>query len=113
MVRVDSALNAKTRLVDVDIAVGSGAAISGEAFRAEIPVGVVQGWLVPHGAVLVDDSKAWIFQVEGGKAVRVPVTVLQAGRTTDVVSGALDPERPLVTVGAYQLDDGAAVRVER
>lgn len=113
VIRVDGVLNPRTRLVDVDVATAPGAAISGQAFRVRIAVGSKQGWLVPHGAVRVEDGKAFVFQLNGAKAARVDVQVLQAGRDTDVVEGLIDSRRPLVSVGAYQLDDGAAVRVTR
>lgn len=113
VLRVDGMLNPKTRFVDVDVSTASGAALSGEAFRARIAVGSAQGWLVPHGAVQVQDGAAFVFQVAGGKAARAAVRVVQTGRDTDVVDGPLDPARPLVTVGAYQLEDGAPVRIAR
>lgn len=113
VLRVDAMLNPKTRLVDVDISGASAQAIAGEAFRARIDVGSVQGWLAPHEAVQVQDGAAFVYQVAGGKAVKVPVRILQTGRDTDVVAGGIEPNRPLVTTGAYQLDDGAAVRVAR
>jgi RND family efflux transporter MFP subunit len=113
VLRVDSVLNPKTRLVDVDIAAPAGGAIAGEAFRAEIAVGAKTGWLVPHGAVRVEDGRAFVFQLAGDKAQRVAVTLLQPGRDDDVVDGPIDAHRPLVTIGAFQLDDGSAVRVER
>jgi hypothetical protein len=87
--------------VDVDVATAPGAAISGQAFRVRIAVGSKQGWLAPHGAVRVEDGKAFVFQLNGAKAARVDVQVLQPGRDTDVVDGAIDPRRPLVSVGAY------------
>jgi RND family efflux transporter MFP subunit len=113
VLRVDGMLNPKTRFVDVDVATAPGAALPGEAFRARIAVGSAQGWLVPHGAVQVQDGAAFVFQVAGGKAAKAPVRIVQAGRDIDVVDGALDPARPLVSVGAYQLEDGAPVRVAR
>jgi RND family efflux transporter MFP subunit len=113
VVRVDGVLNPRTRLVDVDIATAPGEAIGGEAFRVRIAVGEKQGWLVPHDAVRVEADQAFVFQLYGAKAARVNVRVLQAGRDTDVVEGPLDPRRPLVSVGAYQLDDGGAVRPMR
>lgn len=109
--RIDSVLNPKTRLVEVGLATVAGAAMSGEAFRAKITVGGAQGWLVPHGAVLVEAGQAFLFQVAGTKAARVNVTVVQAGRDTDVVAGPIDPRRSIVAVGGYQLDDGAALRI--
>jgi RND family efflux transporter MFP subunit len=113
VVRVDSALNPKTRLVDVAVATPSGAVIAGEAFRAAITVGGQDGWLVPHGAVQVEDGKAFLYQVAGSTAARVNVTVRQPGRETDLMQGPIDAHRPIVSVGGHQLNDGAAVRVER
>ena len=110
VIRVDSVLNPRSRLVDVDVYVPAGEAISGQAFRGQITVGRLDGWFVPHDAVRLEDGRAFIFQVAGGKAHQVNVEVLQAGRDTDVVSGPVDSSRPVVTAGAYQLDDGDAVR---
>ena len=110
VLRIDGVLNAKTRLVDADIAIPVGAALSGEAFRAAITVGQLTGWLAPHAAVLTGAEGATVFQVNAGKAVRVSVQVTGQSGDTDVLAGPLDPARKLVTVGNYQLDDGAAVR---
>lgn len=110
VLRIDGVLNARTRLVDVDIAVPIGAVLSGEAFRAAITIGQLAGWLVPHDAVLVDAQGAYVFQVAGGKAARVAVRVTGQSGDIDVVEAGLDPARRLVTEGSYQLDDGAAVR---
>ena len=110
VIRVDGILNAKTRMVDADIAVPIGAVLSGEAFRAAITVGALTGWLVPHEAVLTDATGAYVFQVDAGKAVRVDVAVAGRSDDTDVLTGTLDPAHKLVVDGNYQLDDGAAVR---
>lgn len=107
--RVARALNPRTHELDVEV-VPDGAPVSGEGFRAEITVGQWQGWLVPRDALQGDDADRYVFQVADGKAVRVPVKVLGESDSTSVVSGALDVHRPLVTVGATQLDDGMAVR---
>lgn len=110
VLRVDGILNPKTRMVDADIALPVGAALSGQAFRAAITVGQFTGWLVPHAAVLSDDKGAYVFQVDAGKAIRVAVDVTGSAGDTDVLAGPLDPARKLVVDGNYQLDDGAAVR---
>lgn len=110
VIRVDGVLNAKTRMVDADIAVPVGAVLSGEAFRAAITVGAFTGWLVPHAAVLIDATGAYVFQIDAGKAVRVGLAVTGQAGGTDVVTGSLDPARKLVVDGNYQLDNGAAVR---
>jgi RND family efflux transporter MFP subunit len=108
--RVARALNAHTHLLDVEV-VPDGTPVAGEGFRADIVVGQSQGWLLPRDSVQGDEADAHVFQVADGKAVRVPVHVLGESDSVTVASGALDAHRPLVTVGATQLDDGMAVRV--
>ena len=110
VVRIDKSLNPKTRLVDADIAV-DGDVLQGAAFRAVIDVGNYQGWVVPRGAVLDDDAGAYVFQVAGDKAVRVAVQRVGGNDAQTVVAGELDPQRAVVTVGNYQLEDGMAVRM--
>jgi RND family efflux transporter MFP subunit len=109
LVRIDHMLNQTTRLVDADVAV-SGTLLQGAAFRVRIELGRIEGWLVPHDAVLSDTHGPHVFQVAGGKAVRVPVKLLGSDGTTSVVDGPVDPHRLLVTQGNYQLSDGMAVR---
>ena len=110
VLRVDGVLNSKTRLVDADVSLSPGSAISGTAFRADITIGQLQGWIVPHDAVLSDDKGAYVFQVAGNTASRVSVTVTGAAGNDDVVDGKLDPRRKLVVQGNYQLSDNATVR---
>ena len=110
VLRVGAALNAKTRLVDADIGFPPGALLPGEAMRASIAVGQVGGWIVPHRAVATANGPARVFQVVGGRAKAVPVTLSLSSPTSDVVQGAIDPARPLIVDGAYQVSDGDAVR---
>ncbi|WP_051748619.1 efflux RND transporter periplasmic adaptor subunit [Nevskia soli] len=112
LVRIDKALNPKTRLVDADLVPDGDAEepLQGQAFRADIEVGRVPGWLLPRNAVLDDEQGAYLFQVADGKAVRVNVKRVGGDDNTTVVDGPVDPARPLVTVGNYQLADGMAVR---
>jgi RND family efflux transporter MFP subunit len=109
LVRIDHMLNPTTRLVNADVGV-SGSLLQGEAFRVRIELGRIEGWLVPHDAVLSDAQGAYVFQVTGDKAMRVAVKLLGGDGTTSVVDGPLDPHRLLVTQGNYQLSDGMAVR---
>jgi membrane fusion protein, multidrug efflux system len=111
VLRVDGVLNPKTRLIDADVSVPAGAVISGATFRADITVGQLQGWIVPHDAVINDDTGAYVFQVVGNTASRVAVTVAGTAGNDDVVDGKLDPQRPLVVQGNYQLSDHTTVRV--
>lgn len=108
--RVATALDPHTHQLDVDIAVDQ-PIVGGAGFRADIVVGRQQGWLVPRDALVGDDPDWQVYQINGDKAVRVPVKVLGEQGDKSVVEGSIDAKRPLVTVGATQLDDGMAVHV--
>lgn len=110
VVRVDGALNPLTRLVDVDLGFPTGTLLSGEGVRADIETGRVQGWVVPHSSVVTANGPARVFQVVGGKAKAVPVRLAVSSDKGDVVDGPIDPRRPLIVAGAYQVADGDAVR---
>ena len=110
VIRIDSALNAKTRMVDVDLSFPAGVLLPGEAMRVAIEVGQVSGWVVPHRAVVTANGPPRIFQVLGGKAKAVPVSLALSSTSTDVVEGPIDPVRPLIVDGAYQVSDGDVVR---
>jgi membrane fusion protein, multidrug efflux system len=112
VLRLDGMLNPRTRLVDADVSVPAGSVISGASFRAEIKVADLSGWIVPHDAVLTDANGSYVFQVAGTMAARVNVTVAGPAGGDDVVQGPLDPQRPLVVQGNYQLADKTPVRVE-
>ena len=111
VVRVDAAINPRTRLIDVDVAYAPGALLNGEAMRADIDTGEVTGWVVPHKAVVTAGGSAHVFQVVNGKAVAVPVSIALAGDVSDVVEGKIEANRPLIVDGAYQVQNGGAVRV--
>jgi membrane fusion protein (multidrug efflux system) len=107
--KIDKSLNPKTRLVDVDLTLNDDV-LNGEAFRADITVGHVTGWLVPRNAVLDDDDGTSVFQVAAGKAVRVEVKRIGSADDTIAVDGPIDPSRRIVVEGNYQLTDGIPVR---
>lgn len=111
VLRIDSVLNPRTRMIDVDLAIPAGALLPNEAVDARIAVGSIAGWQVPHQAVVTASGSARIFQVASGKAHAVPVTVRLPGDPDDIVTGSPDPRRPLIVAGAYQVQDGDAVRM--
>jgi membrane fusion protein, multidrug efflux system len=107
--------DAKTGLVNAVAPIpadGGSVMIPGEHVSAEIDAGALSGWIVPRAAVLIDDRGAYVFQVTEGKAIRVSVSI--RGEVDDrlAIDGPLDPARPLVVTGNYQLADGMAVREE-
>jgi len=110
VVRVDGALNAVTKMVDVDLSFPAGALLPGEPMQVDIRTGAVNGWVVPHATVVTAGGSPKIFQVQSGKAKAVPVTIRLSSDAGDVVDGALSPRIPLIVAGAYQVTDGDAVR---
>ncbi len=110
VVRADSALNPRTRLVDIDIGFPAGQLLPGEAIQAAVQTGTVSGWVVPHAAVVTANGPARVFQTAGGKAKAVPVKILLTSDAGDVVEGAMSAAQPIIVDGAYQVSDGDAVR---
>ncbi|HEX4050292.1 MAG TPA: efflux RND transporter periplasmic adaptor subunit [Steroidobacteraceae bacterium] len=98
-------------LVSVEITLPAQKFVPGEAAQASISVGNVSGYLVPHDAVLIDDSgDEYVVQAVGGKGKLVDVKVLGTQDANDVISGALDANAPLVTTGNYQVQEGMPLR---
>ncbi|UAK25924.1 efflux RND transporter periplasmic adaptor subunit [Sphingomonas nostoxanthinifaciens] len=110
VLRIDGQLNATTHLIDVDLTFPAGALLPGQALKADIAAGSMKGWIVPHAAVVTDENGAHVFQVAGGKARAVEVTVVQTAADRDVVTGKIDASQPLIVDGAYQVEEGGAVR---
>ena len=80
--------------------------------QAGIVTGQEAGYVVPHEAILSDDSGApYVVQAVNGAAHTVAVKVLLADGARDVIEGALDPAAPLVLSGNHQLKNGMRVRV--
>jgi membrane fusion protein (multidrug efflux system) len=110
--QVLAVINPQTRLVDIGVHTmgASSQLMSGLKVRGDIILKVSDAWVVPHSAVLNDAHGAYVFQVAGGHAKRVPVRVSIENPKLDGVVGAIDPKLPIVISGNYELEDGAAVR---
>jgi RND family efflux transporter MFP subunit len=105
-------VDSRTGLVPVDISLPPGSFLAGQMAEADIVIGEARGYLVPHEAILVDDSGSpYVVQAVGMVARKVPVRVLAADGARNVVSGPLDPASSIVLAGNYQLDDGMRLRV--
>ncbi len=99
-------------LVPIQISLPSGSFFPGETAQAEITIGAVRGYVVPHQAVLVnDDGEPYVVQDINLAAKIVPVRVLGKHGDQEVVDGALDAAAPLVLAGNYQLHDGMKMRL--
>lgn len=102
-----------THLIDAKVelsAAAEAAWTAGTAVSAQVRTADFTAWAVPRGAVLDDADGAYLFQVEQGRAKRVAVQVRSPDGQTLGVEGALDPRAPVVALGVYELEDGAAVR---
>ena len=107
-----SIVDPRTGLVPIDIALPTGSFLPGQMGEAEIITGAVKGYVVPHEAILVNDSGApYLVQVVNMAAREVPVRILLNAGDKDVVSGPLDPKASVVVAGNYQLRNGMKVRV--
>jgi RND family efflux transporter MFP subunit len=104
-------LDPQTGLTDVTISL-DGSAPLGEPVRAVITIGTLNGYVVPRDAVQNDDKGDYAFQVDAHNiAHRVFVHVLGSAAAQTVLAPDLNVAMPMVTTGAYQLDDGTAVRM--
>jgi RND family efflux transporter MFP subunit len=104
-------VDAASGLVPVRVALPQGRWLAGESARAVITVGMAQGYVVPHAAVLLDDdAHPYVVQDHGGMARIVHVTVVGSDGAHDAITGPLDADAPLVLEGNYQAQDGMKLR---
>lgn len=107
-----SIIDPNTGLVPIEIGVPDGSFLPGQTAQARIVTGNLEGYVVPHKAILVDDhGSPYVVQAKDMIAHHVPVSVLLYGGATDVIAGALDPSAALVLAGNYQLKDGMHTRL--
>jgi membrane fusion protein, multidrug efflux system len=107
-----SIVDSNTGLVPVEIALAKNNFLPGQTARAQIVTGTVEGYIVPHEAVLVNEAGSpYVVQAKNMIAHKVPVTILLSAGAKDVITGVLDPEAALVLAGNYQLKDGMQVRI--
>jgi membrane fusion protein, multidrug efflux system len=108
-----SLVDAATGLVPVEIALPAGKFFPGEMAKATIATGQVEGYVVPHAAILVSEKGSpYVVQAVNGAARLVDVTILGSQGDKDVIQGSLDPASPLVLAGNYQLEAGMKVRFD-
>ena len=101
-----------TGLVPVQISVPPGMFFPGQTAEAAVTTGSVQGYVVPHSAILVDDNgDTYVVQTQKMVAKTVHVQVLGSHDDENVIQGPLDASAPVVTAGNHQLQDGMKVRL--
>lgn len=113
VVLVQRAINPQSQLVDAVVQFHpppDSDLLPGLRVRGDIQVSKAEGWLIPRSALIKEVNGLVAFQVVGGKAKRVPVQVLTERGDQAIVKAPFDAHQRLVTMGAYQLTDGMAVR---
>ncbi len=102
-----------TRAIDAVAPLHGEALPVGGAVQAEIRTGSHQGLTVPRGAVVFDETGPHLFTIAAGKAHRVFVAVGADHGEVIEVRGDLRPGTLVAVQGAYELQDGMAVRTGR
>lgn len=101
-----------TGLVPIEISLPPGSLLPGEMAEAAITTHEMQGYVVPHKAILVDSKgSTYVVQALNGIAHKVQVRILDAHGGRDVISGPLDQRASLVLTGNHQLKNGMRVRL--
>jgi RND family efflux transporter MFP subunit len=111
LVMVGRAADPATRM-GAAIASLAGAALPiGSAVTADVMTGAHQGLAVPRSAVVFDETGPHVFVIAGGKAQRVFVTAGHDHGDEIEVSGQIQAGQVVAVQGAYELQDGMAVKV--
>lgn len=107
-------VDAATGLVPIEISIPANSMLPGEQAVAAVSSGRVQGYLVPHEAVLLnDEGNPYVVQVIEGAARQVEVRVLGMVGDQDAIAGNLTASAPVVLSGNYQLENGMKVRFQK
>jgi RND family efflux transporter MFP subunit len=103
--------DSQTGLINVVLSL-QGAATPGASVKAVITTATLTGYVVPRDSVQTDDKGDYGYQIDGKNiAHRVTVHVLGHAGENVIIAPDLDTTMKFVTAGAYQLDDGALVRL--
>lgn len=112
VVKVNAQADATTGLIDADVSVSAGASgpFAGEWVSGSITVRRVTLPTVPRSAVLKDAQGNYVFVVRKDVAHRVDVKPLVRADGWVGLAG-LEPGDVVVTLGNFELSDGAQVRM--
>jgi membrane fusion protein (multidrug efflux system) len=108
---VQDMLDAKTQLINVVVKLPNGGDfVPGVRVRGEIELATRNAYEVPRQAVLRDAAGSYVYQQVGQHAHRVAVTQVTDGQRNVGVTGTIDPARPIVVTGNYELQEGMLLR---
>jgi multidrug efflux pump subunit AcrA (membrane-fusion protein) len=111
LTEVGRAVDPATHLIAVSAPAQDAGLPLGAAVRGEIAIATSQGLTVPSASVVHDEDGAHVFVVKAGKAHQVAVATGPEAGDLIAVTGDLKAGDPVVVSGAYQLQDGLAVRL--
>lgn len=83
---------------------------AGTLLAATIQTADYRAWALPRAAVLHDDKSDYVWLDDHGHAKRVAVSLRHPDGDTVGVLGPLDAQAQVIVVGAYELNDGDAVK---
>ncbi|MDE2420486.1 MAG: efflux RND transporter periplasmic adaptor subunit [Gammaproteobacteria bacterium] len=113
LMHTDGVVNSQTGRIDLPIRLSQPLTNSfraGLPIKAEIKIAGHKSWVVPRNAVLQDEQGSYIYQIKQNHAVRTSVQVGLQTNANTAISGAINPNLNIVTLGNYTLQDGMAVR---
>lgn len=100
-------------LARVQISVPKDKMMIGEHAMALIDETPMDGYLVPHEAVLVNDGgQTYVVQSVHGKGHLVTVEVVASQGGKDIVQGKLTPRADVVLAGNHQVTEGMKLRID-
>jgi RND family efflux transporter MFP subunit len=102
-----------TRTIDAAASLRGASWPIGAGVEADVVVGAHQGLTVPRRAVVFDETGTHLFVVRGGRAARVFVTVGRDYGDGIEVKGPIAAGQEVAVEGAYELQDGMAVKVAK
>jgi Fe2+ transport system protein FeoA len=108
---VGRAADQTTKTIDAIASLNGAPLAIGAGVQGDVVTGVHTGLVAPRAAVVFDETGPHLFTISGGKAHRIFVTVgLDHGDEIEV-RGAIAPGAAIAVEGAYELQDGMAVKV--
>lgn len=108
---VGKAPNPDSKLLTATASLPGASLPVGAAVQADVVTGAHSGLTAPRAAVVFDETGAHVFTIAGGKAHRVFVTA-GADQGDDIeISGPVRAGDTIAVEGAYELEDGMAVKV--
>jgi RND family efflux transporter MFP subunit len=109
---VGHAADGATHTIDAIAPLPGAASLAvGAGVKADVVTGAHRGLAAPRAAVVFDESGTHVFVIAGGKARRVFVTAGRDHGDQIEISGPVKAGQIVAVQGAYELQDGMAVKV--